>query len=60
MPAAPLYRVVESECVGKTTTQKDIGCEWKPERKAKDELREMKLKQPHRWLSIQKQSPSKS
>ncbi len=48
------YRVVESSYEGSGQIQRDIGCEWKTERAAKEELKAMKLKQPDRWLSIQK------
>lgn len=53
--ATQLYRVVETKVTGKGQIQEDIGCDWKPEKKAKEEMKAMKLKQPHRWLSIQKQ-----
>lgn len=54
MPAAQMYRVVETAMTKDGQVQQDIGCEWRPERKAKDELRAMKIKHPNRWLSIQK------
>lgn len=50
------YRVVESSYEGSGQIQRDIGCEWKTEKAAKDELRAMKLKQPNLWFSIQKRS----
>lgn len=50
------YRVVESSYEGSGQIQRDIGCEWRTERAAKEELKAMKLKQPNLWLSIQKRS----
>ncbi len=52
--AQQLYRVVETTQQGSAQVQADIGCDWKPEKAAKDELRAMKLRDPKRWLSIQK------
>ncbi len=37
--AQQLYRVVETMWVGGDRVEKDIGCEWKAEARAKDELR---------------------
>lgn len=52
--AQQLYRVVESTQQGSSQVQLDIGLAWKPEKAAKDELRAMKIREPNRWLSIQK------
>lgn len=56
MPAAQMYRVVETKMTKNGQVQVDIGCTWKPERKAKDELRDMQKRQPSTWFSIQKQA----
>ena len=37
--AQQLYRVVETMWVGGNRVEKDIGCDWKTESRAKDELR---------------------
>lgn len=48
------YRVVESSWLGSGRIEIDIGCEWKPEKKAKEELRELTLKHPGKTFSLQK------
>ncbi len=53
--AAQMYRVVETKVTKEGQVQIDIGCLWKPEKKAKEEMRALKLQNSGRWLSIQKQ-----
>ena len=53
--AVQLYRVVETKVTSKGQEQVDIGCTWKPEKRAKEEMKAMKLQNSSRWLSIQKQ-----
>ena len=55
MMAAQMYRVVETKVTKEGQVQIDIGCLWKPEKKAKEEMRALKLQNSGRWLSIQKQ-----
>lgn len=49
------YRVVETRWVGSERVEKDIGCQWKTERLAKAELKELQLKSTVRQYSIQKE-----
>lgn len=52
--AQALYRVVESDWVAGKRIEKDIGCDWKTEARAKDELRTASQKWPGRKFSLQK------
>lgn len=49
-----LYRVVESRWVGGQRVEKDIGCGWKPERRAKEEMKALQLKSSVVTYSIQR------
>jgi len=54
-----LYRVVEARWVrGDGRVETDIGCEWKPVAKAKDEMRELSRKHAGRTFSIQLKQPA--
>lgn len=48
-----MYRVVEASWVGSGRVEKDIGCKWKSERLAKEEMKQMNIKNPGRTYSIQ-------
>jgi hypothetical protein len=52
--AQQLYRVVEASWDASGRVETDIGCTWKPERAAKEEARQLKLKDPARLFSVQK------
>ena len=52
--AQQMYRVVETSWKANGRVESDIGCEWKPEKKAKDELRVLTQAHPGRQYSLQK------
>lgn len=55
--AQQLYRVVETMWVGGNRVEKDIGCDWKTESRAKDELRTLNERHGNngsRLFSLQK------
>lgn len=51
-----LYRVVEARWVGGDRVESDLGCSWKREAKAREELREFSRRFPGRLFSLQKQT----
>lgn len=53
--AQKLYRVVEARWVGGDRVESDLGCAWKPEAKAREELNAFARKFPSRLFSLQKQ-----
>ena len=50
-----LYRVVETRWVGGNRVESDLGCAWKPEAKAREEMKVLARKFPSRLFSLQKQ-----
>lgn len=52
--AAVQYRVVEAVWAANGREERDIGAEWKPLEKAKEDLRLKKLSQPSRVFSLQR------
>ncbi len=53
--AQKLYRVVETRWVGGNRVESDLGCAWKPEAKAREEMKVLARKFPSRLFSLQKQ-----
>lgn len=52
--AAKQYRVVQTTWRENGRVETDIGCAWKPEAKAREELREKQRAQPGQLFSLQK------
>ena len=50
-----LYKVVEASWKGGIRVESDIGCEWKPEDKARSEMNRLQRDKPSRLYSLQKQ-----